>query len=104
MKDFKNKAKAFFQKAKGKILGVCTAVGAMAISAVSAFAADPGTVDVAAELAPAIKPVQDLFTFSNVVKVLGIVIGGCALMFLLWWGLRKIVKMVKNGLKGKLSV
>lgn len=103
MKDFKNKAKAFFQKAKGKILGIGTAVSFMAVSAVSAFAAEV-PVDVSAELAPAIKPVQDLFTFGNVVKILGIVIGGCALMYILWWGLRKIVKMVKNGLKGRLSV
>ena len=104
MKDFKSKCKAFFAKSGKKVMGVMTAIMALAVSAVPAFAAVVPDTDIVAPITEAVAPITELFTFANVIKILGIVIAACALLYLLWWGLRKVIRMIKGGLKGKLSV
>lgn len=45
------------------------------------------------------------FTIETIASILGITLAASATLFLLWWGSRKGIKMLKNAFtKGKLSV
>ena len=42
--------------------------------------------------------------FNNILAIIGVALGGSVTIFLLWWAIRKIVRMVKGALNGKLKV
>ena len=45
------------------------------------------------------------FNFETIASILGVAIGAAAGLFLLWWGARKGLRMLKNAFsKGKLSI
>lgn len=45
------------------------------------------------------------FTIETIASILGITLAAAATLFLLWWGSRKGIRMLKNAFtKGKLSV
>lgn len=96
-----------------KIMGVCLCVLCLAGCFVFGASASETATDVVA-ITPdeAINAAQGLFgqisqtlNFSNVAKVLAIGIGSCIGIWLAWWGLRKLLRMIVRVLeKGKLSL
>lgn len=52
---------------------------------------------VGTELTSAINP-------GVIAAVIGVVLGSGILLFLTWFGIRKLISVVKGGLKGKLKV
>lgn len=91
-----------------RILAFCACIvilGSMCCTGV--FAADPVSVS-EPSYAEAAKQVFDsvhgVLNFQNILAILGVALGACATLFLLWWGIRKVVKLIKNGLNGKLKV
>lgn len=47
--------------------------------------------------------VHQVINFNNILAIIGVGIGGMATLYLLWWGIRKVIKMLKSGLNGKLK-
>lgn len=78
-----------------------------AFSAVSAFAEGAGTAG-----APAVSAVQSVFNdvtgtinIGNVVSILAIVVGACVGLVLMWFGIRKVIRIIMGAFrKGKISV
>lgn len=92
----------------GKIaVGVGATVSAVVATAISSFAADPAPADASA-VVTGVKTVFDTvsgtFSFANIVAMIGIAIAASALLVLGWFGLRKVISMIKNALRGKLKV
>lgn len=52
---------------------------------------------VSTELTSSINPV-------TIASVIGLVLGACVVLYLTWFGIRKIISAVKGALRGKLSV
>lgn len=48
--------------------------------------------------------VHAVINFNNILAIIGVAITGAATIYLLWWAIRKIIKMVKGALNGKLKV
>lgn len=40
---------------------------------------------------------------ATIAAIIGIVLGSCVILYLTWFGIRKLVSAVKNALKGRLS-
>lgn len=40
---------------------------------------------------------------ATIAAIIGVVLGSCLLIYLTWFGIRKLVSSVKNALKGRLS-
>lgn len=103
-----NKLKRFFGgKTRKRVLALVGAIVVMCSMAIPAFA-EGATFDGAAAIAGA----QSIFTqatstltIGNVVSVIGICIGAAVALYLLWWGVRKVLRVVKGAFsKGKVSV
>ncbi len=47
--------------------------------------------------------VHNVINFSNILDIILVGLGGMATLYLLWWGIRKVIKMLKSGLNGKLK-
>lgn len=67
------------------------------------------TSTVATNVVEAVQTVVDAgtssFNFETIAGILGVAIGAAAGLFLLWWGARKGLRMLKNAFsKGKLSI
>lgn len=106
-----NKLKRWCQTKAGKrILAVFGAMLVMCSMAIPAFALEEGAAGF--DGAAAIAGAQSIFsqatstlTIGNVVSVIGICIGAAVALYLLWWGLRKVLRVVKAAFsKGKVSV
>ena len=48
--------------------------------------------------------VSGTFSFANIISMIGIAIAAAALLVLGWFGLRKVISMIKSALRGKLRV
>lgn len=49
--------------------------------------------------------VTTVFTFANIISMLGIAIGAAAVLTLGWFGLRKVIRIIQTALKkGRVSV
>lgn len=64
---------------------------------------------VATNVVEAVKTVVDSgtssFNFETIAAIIGVAIGAAAGLYLLWWGSRKGLRMLKNAFsKGKLSI
>lgn len=47
--------------------------------------------------------VHSVVNFNNILAIIGVALTAEATLFLLWWGIRKVIKLVKSGLNGKLK-
>lgn len=90
-----------------KVVGAVAVVSSVCATAISSFAADPAPAD-ASSVVSGVKTVFDTvsgtFSFANIVSMIGIAIAAAALLVLGWFGLRKVISMIKNALRGKLKV
>ena len=93
-------------KAK-KLFAVCMCLVVFGcIFVIGCFATDsttvtePGYADAAEEV---YESVHAVINFTNILAIIGVAIGGEATLFLLWWGIRKVIRLIKNGLNGKLK-
>ena len=75
-------------------------VGCFAVDSSNAAVTEPDLVDSATSVFDA---VHEQLNFTNILAVLGIAIGAGAALFMLWWAVRKVVSMIKSGMKGKLN-
>lgn len=88
-------------------MGAGATVAAMASSCVTAFAA--GETVTPQEAIDAAKSVQSSVTavlnITAIAAILAAVLGPATLLFLAWWGVRKVVKVTVNAFaRGKLSI
>lgn len=106
-----NKLKKWCKSKVGKrIFAVMGAILVMCSMAVPAFAVEEGAAGF--DGAAAIAGAKDIFgqatstlSIANIVAVLGVCIGAAVGLYLLWWGLRKVLRVVKGAFsKGKVSV
>lgn len=103
------KMQKFAQNAKAKkVLAICMSLmvlGSMFVT--TCFAAD-GTTDAdmtAKEAATSIfSTLTEHINVGTIVGVIGIALGAGMALYFAWWGIRKVVRMVKGGLNGKISV
>ena len=93
-----------------KLIGIICAVAILGCTSVVAFATDPEpSPDTVSTITTGIttmyNSVASNFSFTNIVSFLGVAIGGCALLALAWFGLRKVISMIQTALKkGKVRV
>ena len=103
----KTEKKAVNKRLFKRVGSLLCAFAILAISMVACFAdgaASGGT--------EAVSAVQTVFTnvtgtinISNVVAILGIVVGACVGLVLMWFGIRKVIKIIMGAFrKGKISV
>lgn len=107
MQVFKAKAVGFLQKSKKRLMGVATAISTMAVSAVGAFAAEPtaGTTDAVAAITQIQNAVTAELNITAIAAILSACIGAATVLFLAWWGARKVVRVTVNAFaKGKLKI
>lgn len=102
--------KDFAHKTGKKVMVVGSAVATMAVSAVNAFAADGTTTALDATEAvtaaeTVLASVTAVLNITNIAAILSACIGSATLLFLAWWGVRKVVRVTVNAFaKGKLSI
>lgn len=90
-----------------KVAAVSTALSAAGAGVVTSFAAEGDISDVSS-ITTGVKSVfttvSGTFSFTNIIAMIGIAIGAAALLVLGWFGLRKVISMIKGALRGKLRV
>lgn len=91
-----------------KVAAVSTALSAAGAGVVTSFAADVDTSSDVSSITTGVKSVfstvSGTFSFTNIIAMIGIAIGAAALLVLGWFGLRKVISMIKGALRGKLRV
>lgn len=96
------------RKFNGKmLLTMCMVLAMLVVSCVTCFAADATTG--ATEAVNAAQTVLDSVTavlnITNVAAILAACMGSATILFLAWWGVRKVVKVTVNAFsRGKLSI
>lgn len=104
----KTEKKAVNKRLLKRVGSLLCAFAILAISMVACFADTPS----GGSGAEAVSAVQTVFTnvtgtinISNVVAILGIVVGACVGLVLMWFGIRKVIKIIMGAFrKGKISV
>ena len=102
------KIKAMFNsKAFKKVLAVSMSICALAcmfVFGASAAGADDASAAVSAAT-NIFGTVTGSLTIANIVSILGIALGAAVVLFLFWWGARKVVRMITAAFKkGKVSL
>lgn len=90
-----------------KVAAVSTALSAAGAGVVTSFAAEGDVSDVSSittGVKSVFSTVSGTFSFTNIIAMIGIAIGAAALLVLGWFGLRKVISMIKGALRGKLRV
>lgn len=90
-----------------KVAAVSTALSAAGAGVVTSFAAEGDVSDVSSittGVKSVFSTVSGTFSFANIIAMIGIAIGAAALLVLGWFGLRKVISMIKGALRGKLRV
>lgn len=90
-----------------KVAAVSTALSAAGAGVVTSFAAEGDTSDVSSittGVKSVFSTVSGTFSFTNIIAMIGIAIGAAAFLVLGWFGLRKVISMIKGALRGKLRV
>lgn len=90
-----------------KVAAVSTALSAAVAGVVTSFAAEGDVSDVSSittGVKSVFSTVSGTFSFANIIAMIGIAIGAAALLVLGWFGLRKVISMIKGALRGKLRV
>lgn len=97
---------AMHSKHGKRILAVCSAVCIMALSAVTCFAADPVSATEAVTAATTVlDSVTAVLNITNIAAILAACMGSATLLFLAWWGVRKVTRVTVSAFaKGKLSI
>lgn len=99
--------KKFFSKAKqhaGKFCGVVAGAVATVGTSIVALANDGTTNDAVEAAKTLMNQVAETINISNIVLIIGAGLGVCLGLYLAWWGVRKLVKMLKGALNGKLKL
>lgn len=106
-----NKLKRWVSTKSGKrVLAIIGTMLVMCSMAVPAFAVEEGAAgfDGAAAIAGArniFGQATSTLSIANIVAIIGICIGAAVGLYLLWWGLRKVLKVIKAAFsKGKVTV
>lgn len=90
----------------GKRIGVifcCLAI--MVMSVVSCFAETPNATEAVAAATTVLGSVTAVLNITNVAAILAACMGSATLLFLAWWGVRKVTRVTVNAFaKGKLSI
>lgn len=77
----------------------------MSLFCVFASATDAGADMTAQEAATSIfTTMTEHVNVGAVVGVIAIALGAAMVLYFAWWGIRKVVRMVKGGLNGKVNV
>lgn len=106
----KTEEKKVVKKRVAKRVGsLLCAFAILAISMVACFADGAATGGTGSE---AVSAVQSVFTdvtgtinIGNIVSILAIVVGACVGLVLMWFGIRKVIKIIMGAFrKGKISV
>lgn len=78
----------------------CATLMPMAFAVDGAAVSEPSYQEAATTIYDSVHAV---INFNNILAILGVGIGGMSTLYLLWWGVRKVIKMLKSGLNGKLK-
>lgn len=82
------------------IIGCMFCTGAFADPATPVAVSEPTYQEAAKEV---FDSVHGVVNFNNILSIIGVALTAEATLFLLWWGIRKVIKLVKSGLNGKLK-
>ena len=86
-----------------KVAAVSTALSAAGAGVVTSFAAEGDGSDVSS-ITTGVKSVfttvSGTFSFTNIIAMVGIAIGAAALLVLGWFGLRKVISIIKGAIRG----
>lgn len=95
-------------KAKKFVIGVGTAIGVAATTAISSFAAgtDPSGNTEAVEAAKTVlASITAVLNITAVAAILAACMGAATSLFLAWWGVRKVTKVTVRAFShGKLAI
>lgn len=105
----KTEKKAVNKQVLKRVGSLLCAFAILAISMVACFADGAATGGTGSE---AVSAVQSVFTdvtgtinIGNIVSILAIVVGACVGLVLMWFGIRKVIKIIMGAFrKGKISV
>ena len=81
-------------------LCVCMCMMMCIASAVDTPVSEPTYAEAATTVFSA---VHNVINFNNILAIIGVALGAEATLFMLWWGIRKVIRLVNNGLHGKLK-
>lgn len=102
------KVKQWFAKGKKLVLSVGAAVGAAVSMAVASFAAEttPASATEAVTAAETVlSSVTAVLNITNIAAILAACMGSATLLFLAWWGVRKVTRVTVRAFShGKLSI
>lgn len=94
-------------KAKKVAITACAVAVVMSICVISCFAEGATNADISqvtTGITSVFGTLTSTFNFTTIISILSIGIGAAALLYLAWWGLRKIVAMMTKALKGRFNV
>lgn len=93
------------KKHANKIIAAVSGGAVAASGTISVFAAEP-TADEAVQAAKTLmNDVTSTLNITNIVAIIGAGLGYVALLWLAWWGARKLVRMSTSAVgKGKISL
>ena len=105
----KTEKKAVNKQVIKRVGSLLCAFAILAISMVACFADGAATGGTGSE---AVSAVRSVFTdvtgtinIGNIVSILAIVVGACVGLVLMWFGIRKVIKIIMGAFrKGKISV
>ncbi len=108
LKSAANACKKVMHKAGKKVMVVGTAVATMALSVVNSFAAEVDQAAITEAVTAAetiVGSMTSVLNITNIIAILSACMGAATVLFLGWWGARKVVRVVVNAFaKGKLSI
>lgn len=89
------------------LLTMCMVLAMLVVSCVTCFAADgaTGAQEAVAAAEQVLGSVTAVLNITNVAAILAACMGSATILFLAWWGVRKVVKVTVNAFaRGKLSI
>ena len=100
------KMQKFTQNAKAKkALAICMSLmvlGSMFVT--TCFAADGADMTPKEAATSIFTSVSETVNIGSIAGIIGIALGAGIALYFAWWGIRKVVRMLKGGLNGKISV
>ncbi len=91
-------------KAKKLLMGTCAVVMCMTMLAPAAFAADGDSTAIITNATGIFEQVTSVVNFSTIAGVIGIGVGAALTLYLSWWGVRKLIRIIKAAFNGKFKV
>ncbi len=90
------------------LLTMCMVLAMLVVSCVTCFAAEgdaTGAAEAVAAAETVLASVTAVLNITNVAAILAACMGSATILFLAWWGVRKVVKVTVNAFsRGKLSI